>query len=392
MTGAAAARRAAARALGRVLRAGAYANVVVDHETEGLDPAGAAVARALLFDALKHLEAIDAAIEAAAGRPVSAIDAPVLDVLRVAVAELAGRGDRPAPVVVDTAVTTVREVRGRAAGFANAVLRRVVPPDPDGPVALPPWLDADLRAAWGDAEAEAFARASGDAPRVGIRVRPGTRPPPGAEPVPGIEDAYLVDRPPGDGSWVQDPASVAVVDAARPRPGERILEVGAAPGGKTAHLVDLVGDGVVALDVHPRRARDAARRVPAARWVVGDGTVAPFAPSTFDLVVLDAPCSGLGTLRRRPEIRLRVGPRTVGELADLQRRLLDAAWGLVRPGGRLVYSVCTVTSEETVGVVVGRGASSPEGLPGRRWGDGLLLAPHLTGTDGMFIAVLARPG
>jgi 16S rRNA (cytosine967-C5)-methyltransferase len=120
--------------------------------------------------------------------------------------------------------------------------------------------------------------------------------------------------------------------------------------------------------------------------VVADGTFPPFAAGTFDRVLLDAPCSGLGTLRRRPEIRLRVSESDVKVLAILQHRLLEKAFDLLAPGGRLVYSVCTVTPEETVDVVDPFDLQPAE-LPGMVWGKGRLLAPHLTSTDGMFVAV-----
>jgi 16S rRNA (cytosine967-C5)-methyltransferase len=155
------------------------------------------------------------------------------------------------------------------------------------------------------------------------------------------------------------------------------------------HLIDQTGDGqVVALDSSLKRVLRASRRASEAFWMVGDAVSPPFRSAIFDRVLLDAPCSGLGTLRRRPEIRHRVTPARVEELADLQKRMLAAALRLVKPDGRVVYSVCTVVPAETIDVVEGLGAFPPEDLPGRNWGDGLLLAPHLTGTDGMFIAVI----
>jgi 16S rRNA (cytosine967-C5)-methyltransferase len=125
-------------------------------------------------------------------------------------------------------------------------------------------------------------------------------------------------------------------------------------------------------------------------WVIGDALQPPFARGSFDRVLLDAPCTGLGTLRRRPEIRHRLDADSAANAGRVQRRMLEAAISLVRPGGRLVYSVCTITPDETVGVVAGIGSRSPESLPGSPLEGGLLLAPHVTGSDGMFIAVVDR--
>ena len=124
---------------------------------------------------------------------------------------------------------------------------------------------------------------------------------------------------------------------------------------------------------------------------MADGRRPPFEPATFDAVLLDAPCTGLGTLRRRPEIIHRTGPDDVTALAELAGDLLQSALELTRPGGRVVYSVCTVTPSETIGVVDGTGARPPDlDLPGRAFGPGWMLAPHLGPTDGMFIAVIDR--
>lgn len=119
-----------------------------------------------------------------------------------------------------------------------------------------------------------------------------------------------------------------------------------------------------------------------------DGRRLPFRTASLDKVLVDAPCTGLGTLRRRPEIRLRVTESDRDRLAALQRSMLDEALRVVRPGGRVVYAVCTVTSAETTDVVSGLPARPPEDLPGRHLEGGLLMAPHLTETDGMFISVV----
>jgi 16S rRNA (cytosine967-C5)-methyltransferase len=170
----------------------------------------------------------------------------------------------------------------------------------------------------------------------------------------------------------------------------------AAPGGKTLHLLDqMEGTGLlIGADRHGRRVASARHRLREAGveipWVVADGVAAPFAPATFDRVLLDAPCTGLGTLRRRPEIRHRLDPDSPDRLAAQQRRLLDAALSLVKPDGFVVYAVCTVFAAETTMVVAERRAEAPDGLPGRPTGNGWLLGPHLTSSDGMFIS-LVRP-
>lgn len=396
-----AARRAAAAIISRVLRSGAYSNIVARTETASLPEPEARFARRLAFDTLRHLSRIDRAIRTASDRPLDQIDAPVLDALRVGAAEaLTGTGAPHA--IADGTVEVVRIVRPAAVGFANAVLRRLLadgePPLPDGAAGealragQPRWLYRRMVEAWGKDDATAFFLASQQpAPRT-ARWRPGaTRDPR----FPGIPEAIFLEE--GElphGLIVQDPASVAVGLAVAAQPGDRVLDLAAAPGGKTLHLADqLAGSGLlVATDLHEARARRARRRSEGIRihWCVADGTRAPFADETFDRILVDAPCTGLGTLRRRPEIRYRLRPGDPARMAIIQRHMLEEALRMVKPGGTLVYSVCTVTPEETTGVVGGFDAAPPDGLPGRRWGGGLLMAPHLTGTDGMFIAVL-RP-
>jgi 16S rRNA (cytosine967-C5)-methyltransferase len=200
----------------------------------------------------------------------------------------------------------------------------------------------------------------------------------------------------------QDQASQAVVAVLDPQPGERVADVAAAPGGKTTAAAERMRDRglAVAADVHPGRV-DLVRRahdrlgLRAVRAVVADGRHPPFAPEAFDRVLLDAPCSGLGVLRRRPEARWRVTRADVDVLAALQRDLLSAAAALVRPGGVLVYSVCTVSDAETLavdewarGTLTRFDALEPPGAPWRRHGRGALVLPHDAGTDGMFVLAL----
>ena len=381
-------RALAAETLRRVRTGGAYANVLLDHLDLPEEARGGL--RASVLGSLRWIGEIEVALQAALDRPLGRLQPEVHHLLLVGAHELLHTGNPPA-VVVSDCVDAVRQLGApKAAGLVNAVLRRVAangPPelDPVSASGFPRWAYERLEAAWGAGPSLAFVEASNRPPRVGIRVPPGREVI--GDPVPGIPEARLLDRP-APGYPVQDPASVAVVQALDPHPGDRVVDIGAAPGGKTRHLLDRVGpDGVVvALERHPRRARTGRGRAPEAGWVVGDGVSPPLRHRAFDRVLLDAPCSGLGTLRRRPEVRERVTEGEVDRLAALQRRLLESALDLLAPDGTLVYAVCTVLPEETVEVVAGLGFRAPD-LPGARVGAGILLGPPRGPTDGMFVAV-----
>ncbi len=383
------ARHLAAEVVGRVLREGAFSNVLLDSHSSSLPPRELARVKALTYGVLRHTERIDHSIEVGARRAVAKVDTGVLDGLRVSVFELL-YSDLARPIVVSAGVDLIRETRPKAAGFANAVLRRVAEQEreADQGLDLPSWLRESLEAAWGAVAAREFALASATEPERVVRAKPGAVDV--GEELAGIPGAFAVAPGPiPEGTTVQDAASIAVGNAVAAEPGMRVIDLAAAPGGKTAHLLDQVGEGgrVVAADSHRRRVSDARTRVPGAQWVVADARALPFKRASFDRVLLDAPCSGLGTLRRRPEIRLRVTESEVLRLAAGQREMLERATELLAPGGRLVYSVCTVTPEETIEVVAG-GGFRPPAIPGEVWGDGRLLAPHITGTDGMFVALL----
>lgn len=395
----------AATLLRRILEDGAYSNIVVRTATRDLQRRDAMFVQRLLYTTIRYLARIDRIIDERVSRP---IEDDVRAVLRIGVAEILFT-DGNAYAAVDSAVEAVRAIGvPRASGFVNGVLRNVVrdgePALPEGPegealrLGVPLWLHEDLVTAYGVDTATSFLEASNEPTRVGVRRRRGEAP---GEAIDGIESAYLVDDvsllrgsiASGD-IVVADPSSTAVAAALGPQPGDRVLDLAAAPGGKTLHVWDLLGgEGmIVAMDRHAGRAATARRRLlrlgADVNWVIGDATAPPFAPNSFDRILLDAPCTGLGTLRRRPEIRHRISPSSAAEFGRVQRQMLDAAVALLRPGGRLVYSVCTVTPEETINVVEGTASHGPEGLPGVALGGGVLLAPHVTGSDGMFIAVI----
>lgn len=369
------------------MRSGAYSNVLLESSTRSQSPADRARTKALSYGVLRRLETIDRGIEKAADRPVDRIDSGFVDRLRVSAFELL-YSDMPTPVAVSAGVDLVKEKNKRASGFANAVLRRVAEQE-TGEVSLelPEWLKADLIREWDVDEVAAFATESSKDP--GRIIRFDLDATPVGEAIDGIEGAYRSEAGPlPAGSNVQDAASIAVGNTVDALPGMKVVDLAAAPGGKAAHLRDQVGEAglVVALDRHPRRARDARRRVRDVQWVVADARRPPLPKGSFQRVLLDAPCSGFGTLRRRPEIRFRVDRSDVDRLAVLQRDLIESSLDLVAPGGRLVYSVCTVTPQETINAVDPYDFK-PAPVPGRVWGKGTLMAPHLTGTDGMFVAV-----
>jgi 16S rRNA (cytosine967-C5)-methyltransferase len=202
--------------------------------------------------------------------------------------------------------------------------------------------------------------------------------------------------------YIQDRASQMISEHLLRWAGATVLDMCAAPGGKATGMAG-TGRLVVAADVslaRTRVVRSNATRLGSESvvTVVADGTTAPFPSATFDLVLVDAPCTGLGVLRRRPDARWRVQPGDVDRLAALQRRLLASAAGLVRPGGVLAYSVCTLTSSETAAVdrwcARELAAFAPQPPPGGPWkaaGRGALLLPQTEGTDGMFLLVLRAP-
>lgn len=281
---------------------------------------------------------------------------------------------------------TVSEAPPRARSLLNAVLRRVAGLVEAGPVA---WPDLGTRLSYPDwvirriAEDLGTERAMGALEQMNRAASPSVR---------------------ADG-YTQDPGSQAVAehmaDLVREQPGP-VLDLCAAPGGK-ATLLARSSPLVVGADLAPARARlvaNNAERLGLGNLpvVVADGTVPPFRAASFAGVLVDAPCSGLGVLRRRPDARWRVRPDDVSRLGALQRRLLASAARLVAPGGVLVYSVCTFTRAETLDVDSWLAGELRDGwevlpAPGPLWephGRGALLLPQSAGTDGMYLLALRR--
>lgn len=422
------ARRAALEALRRVDEDDAWSTHAVPAAVTVLDePRDRAFASHLAYEALRWQGTLDHLLTAHCRRPLDDVEPALLRVLRLGALQL-WHSDVPAHAAVQTTVELAREAvparRGDgAAGFVNGVLRSLArdladggprwPQDPRARVALttghPRWVVDELADSLGLARAAAVLaadsrpadttlRARDDRDELvaellaaGVEARPG-RHAPEAVVVPGADPRALTAVREGR-ARPQDEASMLVVRAAEVRRGDRVLDLCAGPGGKTTHLATLAGPegSVTAVELHPHRARQVADAADAMGLAVdvrvGDGTDPPLEPEErFDVVLVDAPCTGLGVGRRRPEVRWRRQPQDVPALADLQRRLLEAAAGRVADGGRLVYAVCTWTAGETT-EVVGRADLGGLVATGQRQ-----LLPDTDDTDGMFIATFAQAG
>jgi 16S rRNA (cytosine967-C5)-methyltransferase len=333
---------------------------------------------------------------------------------------------------------TVEVVDARARGFVNGVLRALARTGPpwsqplgDDVAAIgvrtshPDWIVRTFVDAFGADDAIATLELDNEPPPVTLRVttrRTSTAAltaelvAAGADVQPGLlVPGSLLLRHAGDLAALpaitdgratpQDQASQAIVAILDPQPGDLVLDLASAPGGKaTAAAERMDGEGlVVAADLHAGRVRTvlrAAERIgvrPIVATVVADGRRPPVRDGSFDRVLLDAPCTGLGVLRRRPDARWRVLPGDVRDLASLQQVLLSAAADAVRPGGRLVYAVCTLSKEETVDIDEWARAHLPEFIaeppppaPWRARGRGAILLPSDARTDGMFVLNLTR--
>ena len=353
---------------------GAYANLALPAllDRSGLSDRDRHLVTELVYGTTRMRRAVDWLVDAHLRKSVEPV---VRAALRLGAYQLAFLGT-PAHAAVGE---TVEATPPRARSVVNAVLRRVaeaLPPSwPDEATALsyPDWVLDELTAALGEDRGREALRTMNQAPGVTRR-----------------DDGYVQDLA---SQWV-----AALVDA---QPGDVVVDLCAGPGGKATAM--RAAALVVASDVLPARARlvaENAARLGASSVAVitADGRRPAVRPGRADRVLVDAPCSGLGVLRRRPDARWRVAASDVPQLAGLQRDLLTAAVELVRPGGVLVYSVCTLTQEETVGIDEWLAASHPEleplDRPGPPWeplGRGSRLVPQAADTDGMYLLRLRRP-
>jgi 16S rRNA (cytosine967-C5)-methyltransferase len=420
-----AARDIAVRVLERVETDGAYAAAALDAELDrdsALDPRDRALATELVYGVLRTRRALVNRIEAHARRGVS--DPFALRVLLVAAYQILLLERIPARAAVNEAVASVERKRGKGvAGFANAVLRKLAEPavrldfDEAMRESAPPWLLERLERDVGRTEAEALFGIGVPLAERHARVITGAKLPAWLEraergrtsPLARLLPAGDPEKLEGyaDGAFaVQEQGAQLVALALGARPGERVLDACAGRGQKTSLLVERVGQSgdVWATDVHRKKlvalGRELERlRLPGARTAEVDWTRDPDAvPSGFDRVLVDAPCSGVGTLRRRPEIARRLGEGDPARLAELALAILRGAAGRARTGGRVVFAVCSVLFEEAEAVVE-RVSDVLEPAPfdapdveplAKKSPSAFRLLPVEHGTDGYFVASFVK--
>ncbi len=435
--------RAVFEVLGRVF-GGGYVDIILASALGNVGPGSRALVTETVYGVLRNNTRIDLIIDSVSKIKTKKMETSVLIALRIGVYRLLFLSGIPDYAAINESVELVKGVDKKRTGFVNAVLRRVGEtggelklPDPEEqPVEYawryyshPEWLVRRWALRYGASGALKLCRANLMVPPRTIRVNTLiTTKEALAEVLLGLgfkaaatsySPAALNVTGPGPlppslpGYYIQDEASQLVAYLLGPGPGERVLDACAAPGGKSSHIAALMeNSGVLyAIDRTPGRARvlaaTLARQGVGCAGVIIADAAGPlcFEASTFDAILVDAPCSGLGVLGRSPDIKLRRKERDLAERAKLQARLLDNLAGYLKVGGRMVYSVCSFEPEETVEVVEGflkrhpkfapvnAKDSLPSGCAPLVDENGFLLTlPHLYGIDGFFAVRLERTG
>ena len=361
------ARRVALDALRRIESDGAYANLVLGPmlATSGLTDMDRRFVTELVYGTTRMRRACDSVIDRFVTSPP---DDATRSVLRLGAYQLVFAGVPPHAAVGETVGLAPKRTRG----FVNAVLRKVSRlsigemswPSDGARLSYPDWMVDLFRAELGDEDATLALERMNEAPAVTVR----------------------------DDGYVQDESSQWVAAAVEAEFGARVLDMCAAPGGKATAMAS-AGARVIAADQRLGRARlvqeNATKLDLDLPVVAADGVAAPFRPGSFEEVLLDAPCSGLGALRRRADARWRIQPSDIIELAELQAKLLASAAELVKTGGRLVYSVCTITAAESVDHLTPAGFEVDPTPPStgvwRPFEQGWRVLPHDADTDAMVL-------
>jgi 16S rRNA (cytosine967-C5)-methyltransferase len=439
------ARSVAARVLERVLVDQAYADRALEAELgrRRLSPRDRALATELVYGTLRWQRYLDWILAPHCKRSLGALDPQPLVLLRLSAYQIVFLERVPAFAAVNDAVSLAGRARPGVAAFVNAVLRSLArrgpreraPRLPDDPVealatrcSFPTWLAARWVARYDMDEAEALMRAMNERPALTLRTNTLRRTREAlaarlrreegltARATPWAPEGLVVEpgghpagwRAFGEGDFaIQDEASMLVVRLLEPGPGEVVADVCAAPGTKTTHLAQLMENQgrLLALDPQPARlglVRESASRLGVSIVETLEGAVEAIAPrfsGACDAVLVDAPCSNLGVLRRNPEVKWRRRPEDIVAAAGRQRAILAAAATMVRPGGRLVYATCSLEPEENDEVVCELLASGagfhpdpPAAFPLALEGAGLRCLPHRHETDGFTAFRLRRAG
>lgn len=420
-------RVAAARTLDAVLHRGRSLKAALGTRLPELaDPRDRALVEAIVLAALRQRVRYNAALDAWTPRPLGSRDALLRALLLVGFAQL--ELGLPAHAALAATVEAARALgRAHQAGMVNALLRRATRealPAAAPEAAWPGWLTAQVRADWPQ-EAETIFAASAQPPPLWLRVnrrwiqrgdylhllqQAGITAMPDAD----LADALRLDTPmpaqqlPGFDAGlvsVQDASAQAAADALAPPPGARVLDACAAPGGKAAHLAERDPSlQILALDVDARRVRRmqdtfARLRLEGLHALAADATrpEAWWDGTPFDAILIDAPCSATGIVRRQPDVLLHRRKADIAALVQTQAALLDALWPLLAPGGALVYATCSILRAENAAQVEGFLARTPDAAPepldarfGHASGAGRQRLPGEGGRDGFFYARLSK--
>jgi len=341
------AREIAFRVLQRV-HGGGYATDLLRRETG--DARDLALAESIVLGCLRHQSQLDYLIEYFSGRKQPKLDDVVRIALRMGIFQLRYLDRIPAHAAVAESVELVKQAHKRsAAGFVNAVLRKVnrnpvAWPDKATELSVPGWMLERWQQQYGNDAALAIARTALEQPEAVINPNTGRQ---------------------------QDPGAQSIVPLLEIQQGMTVLDLCAAPGNKTAQILAL-GARVTAADRYLKRLTDVPAE--AQRVVLDAASALPFS-TKFDRILVDAPCSGTGTLARNPEIKWRLRPDDLPRFAALQRKILENALPSLKPGGRLVYATCSLEREENEDVILGLPVTATHlRLPGRDPGDGFFAA------------------